>query len=106
MVREFASMGAYFSFSGTFLHPRKATRLDVFRQIPPDRLLVETDAPDMPGPDFVRPVDAGPGLNHPANIRAVLEGLARELGEPIAELEARTTANARRLFAALLPGLP
>ena len=106
MVREFASMGAYFSFSGTFLHPRKGTRLEAFRQVPRDRLLIETDAPDMPGPDPVRPFDAGPGLNHPANIRAVLEGLARELGEPVAELEARTTANARRLFAALLPGSP
>ncbi len=106
MVREFAAMGAYFSFSGHFLHPRKAARLVVFRQVPRDRLLIETDAPEMPGPDSVRPFDAGPGLNHPANIRAVLEGLARELGEPADELEAQTTANARRLFAPLMPESP
>ena len=106
MVRDFAAMGAYFSFSGYFLHPRRVARLDVFRRVPRDRLLIETDAPDMAGPYPARPFDAGPGLNHPANIRAVLEGLARELGEPVAELEARTTANARRLFDALLPGLP
>ena len=103
MVREFSDLGAYFSFSGYFLHPRKTARLDVFRHVPRDRLLIETDAPEMAGPDPARPFDAGPGLNHPANIRAVLEGLARAWGEPADELDAQTTANARRLFAPLLP---
>lgn len=102
MIPAFAEMGACFSFSGGFLHAARSARMEVFRQVPRDRLLVETDAPDMPGPDFARPFDAGPGVNHPANIRAVLDGLARALGEDPATLEAATTANARRLFQPLL----
>ena len=102
LIPAFAEMGACFSFSGGFLHPARSARVEVFRRVPRDRLLVETDAPDMPGPDAARPFDAGPGLNHPANIRAVLDGLARALGEDPANLEAATTANARRLFQPLL----
>jgi TatD DNase family protein len=72
MVKGFAQRGAYFSFSPYFLHARKAPQREVFRVIPRERLLVETDAPDM-----APPLEANPRplhdrteklLNHPANI--------------------------------------
>lgn len=76
MAREFAALGAYFSFNGSFLddpsdHPsadtpsgaaatrssprerdriRAARYASVFASLPRDRLLVETDAPAMPLP--------------------------------------------------------
>ena len=40
-------LGARFSFSGHFLKPEKSKTLDVFRELPHDRILLETDAPDM-----------------------------------------------------------
>ncbi|HEV7405404.1 MAG TPA: TatD family hydrolase, partial [Chthoniobacteraceae bacterium] len=66
MVEGFVKHGAYFSFSGYFLQERKAAQREVFREIPLERLLVETDAPDMlpPAMTGVRLL-AGGTLNSP-----------------------------------------
>jgi len=70
--------GAWFSFSGHFLHPRKAKVLEVFRKLPEDRILLESDAPDMiPPEDFVK-FSLGAGVNHPANLRRIAEAFGRE----------------------------
>jgi TatD DNase family protein len=71
--------GAWFSFSGHFLHPRKAKVLEVFRKLPIDRILLETDAPEMiPPEDFVK-FSLGAGVNHPANLRSIAEAFGREM---------------------------
>lgn len=104
MIPTFARLGASFSFSGYFLHPRKlAESSRVFRAVPRDRLLVETDAPDMAPPEGRRRFPCPPGAdgkpeNHPGNLADVAEGLAEILGVPFAELAALTAANARRIF--------
>ena len=73
--------GAWFSFSGHFLHPRKAKVLEVFRKLPEDRILLESDAPDMiPPEDFVK-FSLGAGVNHPANLRSIAEAFERETDE-------------------------
>jgi TatD DNase family protein len=73
--------GAWFSFSGHFLHERKRKVLEVFRKLPEDRILLETDAPDMiPPEDFVT-FSLGAGVNHPANLRRIAEALERETRE-------------------------
>jgi TatD DNase family protein len=58
MVASFAKLGACFGFPGFFLHPRKARQREVFKHVPLDRLLVETDAPDQRLPEM--PVAAVP----------------------------------------------
>jgi TatD DNase family protein len=97
-ARRLISLGAYFSFSGHFLHLRKSAMLDVFRQLPHDRLLLETDAPDMlPSEEIITHPLPG-NHNHPANLPAIGKALARVLGmtpEAVADL---TRANARRCF--------
>ncbi|MBK9139981.1 MAG: TatD family hydrolase [Verrucomicrobia bacterium] len=102
MVPSLAALGAYFSFPGYYLHERKQRQRETFRCVPPDRLLVETDAPDQPLPDEVcrHPLRGpdGRALNHPANLEAVYAGLADWLGESPASLAARVGANFRRLF--------
>ena len=106
MVPEFAARGAYFSLSGYFAQPRKARAAEVFRAVPADRLLLETDAPDMPLPPervrFPLPAPAGagegPAPNHPANLAVVYEFAAGLLGRPLPELAARTSENFHRLF--------
>ena len=97
-ARRLIPLGACFSFSGHFLHPRKSAVLDVFRQLPHDRILLETDAPDMlpPGEIITHPLPEN--HNHPANLPAIGQGLAEALGispEALAEL---THDNARRCF--------
>jgi TatD DNase family protein len=98
LVKRLAGLGAWFSFSGHFLHPRKAKVLDAFKQVPLDRLLVETDAPDMlPPEEFItRPLPDG--KNHPANLPRIAAGLAAALGVETAHLAAVTAANHARFF--------
>jgi TatD DNase family protein len=102
MIPALARLGARFSFPGYYLHPRKARQREAFRHVPPDRLLLETDAPDQPLPaDQVRfPLSDAQGqpLNHPANLVAVYTGLAEFLGEPLAPFAARIAENFQTLF--------
>jgi TatD DNase family protein len=103
MVKPLAGLGAYFSFPGYYLHGRKARQRDTFKQVPLERLLIETDAPDqcLPEERNAHPLAdhaTGRAINHPANLSAVYAGLAQVLGLPVAELAERVEANFRRLF--------
>ena len=105
MIPALARLGAYFSFPGYFLHPRKERQQAAFRHVPADRLLVETDAPDQAlPPERVRyPLmdAAGKPLNHPANLVAVYAGLAELRGESEASLAAQVAENFGRVFGTL-----
>ena len=71
------------------------------REIPRDRLLLETDAP------YLTPRDLHPQpkarRNEPAFLPHIARAVARALGRPVEEIAAETTRNARALFG--LPGL-
>ena len=102
MIPALARLGAYFSFPGYFLHERKVRQRETFKQVPPDRLLVETDAPDQLLPEDknsfpLAGVDGQP-LNHPANLPAVYAGLAGFLSEKTELLAARVEENFLRVF--------
>ncbi|MCP5536405.1 MAG: TatD family hydrolase [Akkermansiaceae bacterium] len=73
LVPRFAELGAYFSFSGYFLHEKKAGALDAFRAVPAERLLLESDAPDMLPPAGVITHPLPDGANHPANLPTIAE---------------------------------
>lgn len=100
MVRGFAELGGYFSLSGYFAHPRKARRREVFKAVPIDRLLLETDAPDMLPPENLNAYQLG-ALNHPGNIMNVYRFAAELLGRAEAELAAIVEENFFRLFGTL-----
>ncbi|QTN32993.1 TatD family hydrolase [Akkermansiaceae bacterium] len=85
--------GAWFSFSGYFLQERKAKVLEVFRKLPHDRILLETDAPDMMPPDGFVNFPLGEGVNHPANLCEIAGAFERELGAGTME---RIWENGRR----------
>lgn len=71
VAERLAKKGAWFSFSGYFLHERKRKVLEVFRRLPEDRILLETDAPDMLPPDEAVAFPLLNGANHPANLLAI-----------------------------------
>lgn len=103
LAREFAALGAYFSFNTDFLAERHAARRAVFATLPADRLLVETDAPAMPppAPQRLYPLPGradGTVLNHPANVTAAYASLAVVRGVPLATLTTQVAENFRRLF--------
>jgi TatD DNase family protein len=103
LARDFAALGAFFSFNGYFLWERQGAKRAVFAALPLDRILVETDAPAMPLPQERR-VYSLPGLadgnpiNHPGNIGAVHGGLAEIRGTTTEELAPIVEKNFERLF--------
>ena len=106
LVPQFARLGAFFSFGGNVLddrHKRARRSLDC---VPLDRLLIETDAPALlPPPEFRTHVlqgDAGRLWNEPANLPAIMAGIADLRKMPSDELAGTVWANARRLFGDLL----
>lgn len=104
MVAGFVKRGAYFSFNAYFLHDRKAAQRAVFQQLPPDRLLIETDAPDLRPPDEhnAHPLHdpTGAPLNHPANLALAYTALAQLRDLPLETLSAQIAQNCARLFGA------
>lgn len=105
MVAAFADLGAYFSFNGSFLDPRRRRAREAYRCVPADRLLVETDAPAMlpPNPWAPYALPPGPGgqaLNHPCNAAPIGAGLASFLGIDHEQLAMSCEANFLRLFRA------
>ena len=97
-ARRLLPLGASFSLSGHFLHDRKAAVLDVFRQLPPDRILLETDAPDMLPPETFVTHSLPSAINHPANLSAIGRALAAKLGKQPAAFATLVDENAARLF--------
>ena len=103
MIPEFVALGAYFSFNIELLQPRLASRLENFKAVPADRLLVETDAPTKPPPDHLNrfplpPAADGSAVNHPANIAVAYEQLAALRGVSFDALASTVEANFLKLF--------
>jgi TatD DNase family protein len=86
------AMGGYVSFSGILTFPRSAELREIARDVPLERLMVETDAP------YLAPVPYRGKRNEPAWVAHTAKVLAEVRGvtpEALAEL---TTGNFRRLF--------
>jgi TatD DNase family protein len=92
------AIGAYFSFSGmiTFKNWTPVVPLTAY---PPNRLLVETDAP------FLAPTPHRGKRNEPAYVREVAARAAALRDEPLETLAGQTTENARRCFGTRLDTL-
>ena len=97
VAKRLLSLGAYFSLSGYFFHERKAKQLELFKNLPLNRVFLETDAPDMLGPErsIYREFDdeSSKKLNHPANIVAIYRAWASELGIDLEELRTKMKSN-------------
>jgi len=86
------ALGGSVSFSGILTFPKSNELRDIARDVPPDRLLVETDAP------YLAPVPVRGKRNEPANVAHTARVLAQVRGMTPEALADLTTANFRRLF--------
>jgi TatD DNase family protein len=95
----YVAMGCRVSFSGIVTFPGKASDpiREAVRRVPLDLLLIETDAP------FLAPAPMRGKRNEPAFLVHTAEVVAREAGVDLAEVAARTAANARTLFSLTVP---
>ena len=86
------ALGGYVSFSGILTFPKSTENQAIARDIPADRLLVETDAP------YLAPVPRRGKRNEPGYVAHTAAALAGLRGITPEALSALTTANFRRLF--------
>jgi TatD DNase family protein len=98
---ELVKRGAYISFSGSISRPNAEQAGPAIRAVPADRILIETDAPDI----LPHTADKAAGLvvegrivNEPANLRHVLAKAAELRGLSEEALAALTFRNAERFF--------
>lgn len=86
-------LGYYISISGIATFKNGGNVREVARQVPRERLLVETDSP------WLAPVPHRGQTNEPLFVLDTARHLAEFLEWPFAELSAQTTENFYRLFA-------
>jgi TatD DNase family protein len=96
-LHAYLDLGLYIGITGWICDERRGRHLlDLVRDIPRDRLLLETDAP------YLTPRDLRPQpkarRNEPAFLPHILRTVARALGRPPEELAAETTRNAIAFF--------
>jgi len=82
----------YIGVNGIATFTKDPAQTEVYRSIPLDNLLLETDSP------FLAPKPHRGNVNQPKHLAAVADFLADLRGEQLETLAATTTANARKLF--------
>ncbi len=96
-ARAYLDLGLHIGITGWICDERRGHHLrEVVREIPADRLLIETDAPYLL-PRDLKPKPAN-RRNEPMYLPHVLAAIAQARGESAVQLAATTTANAARLF--------
>jgi TatD DNase family protein len=85
-------LGLYVSFSGVISFKKTEALQDIAREVPLDRILVETDAP------FLAPVPYRGKTNEPSYVVHTAAALARIRGVSEAEIARATTDNFFRLY--------
>lgn len=96
-LRAYLDLDLYIGVTGWVCDERRGQALRAaLRELPLDRLLVETDAPYLLPRDLKPPPRSR--RNEPAHLPHVLTRIAAEMGRPVAEVAEATTANATRLF--------
>jgi TatD DNase family protein len=96
-LKAYLDLGLYIGITGWICDERRGRHLlELVREIPRERLLLETDAP------YLTPRDLKPQpkarRNEPAFLPHILKTVARALGRPAEEIAAETTRNAQTLF--------
>jgi TatD DNase family protein len=100
MAKRALDLNYYISISGIVTFKTAEQIREVVRNMPLDRLLVETDSP------YLAPVPFRGKPNEPKNVREVAEFVAEVKGIPFEELAHHTTENFYRLFSKAKQYLP
>lgn len=91
-AKEILDLGFYISFSGMLTYPRNEGLRNVAREVPLERIVIETDAPFLP------PQSKRGQRNEPAYVKETAEKLAEVRRLTLEEVSEKTTENATRLF--------
>ena len=89
-VEKFANLGMYISFSGNITY--KKNDVSFIKDLPLDRIVVETDAP------YLTPIPFRGRTNYPKYVRYMIEKIAEIKELSFEEVERATTENAKRFY--------
>ena len=92
MMREVMKIGMYISLGGTVTFKNARHSVDCAREVPLDRLLLETDAP------YLSPVPLRGKRNDSRNIKYVAEKIAEIRGMTGEDILKITTENAKKFY--------
>jgi TatD DNase family protein len=96
-LRDYLALDCHIGITGWICDERRGTHLrELVRDIPANRLMIETDAPYLL-PRTVRPHPAH-RRNEPMYLRHICEEIARDRGEPVEVTAANSTATAQAFF--------
>ncbi|ANG63301.1 hydrolase TatD [Marinobacterium aestuarii] len=96
-LQGYLELDLYIGLTGWICDERRGSHLlPLIRDIPADRLLLETDAPYLL-PRDIRPKPKS-GRNEPCHLPHIAERVALATGEPIETLRARLHANSQTFF--------
>ena len=96
-LHAYLDLDLHIGITGWICDERRGAHLHhLVRDIPPGRLMIETDAPYLT-PRSLRPQPKS-RRNEPAYLPYVLATLSEALGKPAEEVARATTENARRFF--------
>jgi len=99
-LHAYLDLGLYIGITGWICDERRGAHLlQLVREIPADRLMLETDSPYLT-PRTMRPQPKA-RRNEPAFLPHVLKTVAQAVGKPAEQVAEETTRNARTFF-----GLP
>jgi len=91
-ARRAVDMGFMISFAGNITFSKAQSIRDAAREVPLDRMLIETDSP------YLAPIPHRGKRNEPAFVKEVARQIGELRGLSIEEAGARTTANFYRFF--------
>jgi TatD DNase family protein len=92
MAQEAVALGFYISIAGPVTYANNGPLVEVVRQLPLDRLLLETDCP------YLAPEPYRGRRNEPAFVVRTAREVARIRGLSVQDVVTATTANAVQLF--------
>ncbi|OUJ00966.1 TatD family hydrolase [Acetobacter cibinongensis] len=92
LAQSVVELGGYVSFSGIATFPKCGEFRDVARELPLERILVETDSP------YLAPVPKRGKRNEPSYVAYTAACLAQERGQSLEDFTQTTTDNFFRLF--------
>jgi len=92
IARRCLDLGLLLSLAGPVTYPKPGALPEVAKFVPADRLVVETDCPFLP------PQPYRGKRNEPAYLAITAARVAELRGEPLADLAARMSENARSLL--------
>lgn len=92
LARVGVELGGYISFSGILTFPKSEELREIAKTVPPERMLVETDAP------YLAPKPFRGKRNEPAYVAHTAAVLAETIGVSTEDIARMTTENAFRIF--------